>query len=82
MSNNDTDLYSYNLPGAEIHVTAVDLELSGELDQWVRDNVTAEEGPQCGKIRISGAVSASHIFTVPDGTLASTFVPSSENATA
>ena len=44
VSNNDTDLYSYNLPGAEIHVTAVDLELSGELDQWVRDNVTAEDG--------------------------------------
>jgi PKD repeat protein len=44
VSNNDTYLYSFNLAGAEVHVIAVDLKVTGTLGQWVRDNVTAEDG--------------------------------------
>ncbi|MGQ9582594.1 MAG: PKD domain-containing protein [Thermoplasmatota archaeon] len=44
LTNNDTYLYTIQLPSGAVHVTSVSLEFSGELDQWVWEVTTREDG--------------------------------------
>ncbi|MEM4728519.1 MAG: PKD domain-containing protein [Thermoplasmata archaeon] len=44
LSNNDTYLYTIQLPSGSVHVNAVSFEFSGTLDQWVWEVTTREDG--------------------------------------